>query len=205
MFTSLKNTKKGFTLIELLVVIAIIGILSSVVLASLSTARQKSRDAKRISDIGQIQLALELFFDANQSYPSTTPACNLAGNAVCTTNVNLEAAVSALTSAGFLPQSPVPPPGGTPSIYLYRGLYTLAGVSTECLANGTSCTSYWLGTILERGDNTVLASDADITAPAAGAYAAAPRAVAAAGGILVGNSATCIAAGAPETCYDVKP
>ena len=73
MFTSIKNTKKGFTLIELLVVIAIIGILSSVVLASLSTARQKSRDAKRISDVGQIQLALELFFDASQSYPSTTP------------------------------------------------------------------------------------------------------------------------------------
>ena len=67
------NGEEGFTLIELLVVIAIIGILSSVVLASLSTARQKSRDAKRVSDIGQIQLALELYFDASQTYPSTTP------------------------------------------------------------------------------------------------------------------------------------
>jgi len=65
MFT---HTKKGFTLIELLVVIAIIGILSSVVLASLNTARQKSRDARRISDMKQIQLALELYFDTNRTY-----------------------------------------------------------------------------------------------------------------------------------------
>lgn len=60
----LKRTKKGFTLIELLVVIAIIGVLASVVLASLNSARKKSRDARRIADIKQIQLALELYFDA---------------------------------------------------------------------------------------------------------------------------------------------
>ncbi|PIS13297.1 MAG: prepilin-type cleavage/methylation domain-containing protein, partial [Candidatus Tagabacteria bacterium CG09_land_8_20_14_0_10_41_14] len=60
MFT--KN-KKGFTLIELLVVIAIIGILSSVVLASLNSARKKARDARRVADIKQIQLALEMYFD----------------------------------------------------------------------------------------------------------------------------------------------
>ncbi|MDQ5927667.1 MAG: ral secretion pathway protein [Patescibacteria group bacterium] len=67
----MKNTKKGFTLIELLVVIAIIGILSSVVLASLNTARAKSRDARRLADLQQIKLAAELFFDANSSeYPA---------------------------------------------------------------------------------------------------------------------------------------
>jgi len=66
------TSKRGFTLIELLVVIAIIGILSSVVLASLNDARQKSRDAKRIADIRQTQLALELYFDSNGSYPTTT-------------------------------------------------------------------------------------------------------------------------------------
>lgn len=67
-----KRTSRGFTLIELLVVIAIIGILSSVVLASLNDARQKSRDAKRIADVKQLQLALELYFDTNGTYPSST-------------------------------------------------------------------------------------------------------------------------------------
>ncbi|MFA5838896.1 MAG: prepilin-type N-terminal cleavage/methylation domain-containing protein [Candidatus Paceibacterota bacterium] len=65
---------KGFTLIELLVVIAIIGILSSVVLASLNSARQKSRDARRIADIKQVQLALELYFDSNANYPTALSA-----------------------------------------------------------------------------------------------------------------------------------
>jgi len=64
------NMKRGFTLIELLVVIAIIGILSSVVLASLNTARLKSRDTRRVADIKQLQLALALYFDSNAAYPS---------------------------------------------------------------------------------------------------------------------------------------
>lgn len=62
---------KGFTLIELLVVIAIIGLLSSVVLASLNTARAKGRDARRLSDLQQVQFALELYRSDNGSYPAT--------------------------------------------------------------------------------------------------------------------------------------
>lgn len=69
MFKTDKKTKKGFTLIELLVVISIISLLSSVVLASLSIARAKARDAKRLSDMHQIQLALELYRDAYGNYP----------------------------------------------------------------------------------------------------------------------------------------
>lgn len=52
------NRKQGFTLIELLIVIAIIGLLSSVVLASLNSARVKARDAKRTSELKTLQLAL---------------------------------------------------------------------------------------------------------------------------------------------------
>ncbi|HBV01424.1 MAG TPA: hypothetical protein DEF00_03475 [Candidatus Taylorbacteria bacterium] len=68
MNSSSKNSR-GFTLIELLVVIAIIGILSSVVLASLNSARTKARDTRRVADLKQIQIAMELYYDANGSYP----------------------------------------------------------------------------------------------------------------------------------------
>ena len=67
----IRNTNlRGFTLIELLVVIAIIGILSSVVLASLNTARSKGNDAKRFSDLHQIATALELYRNSNTAYPA---------------------------------------------------------------------------------------------------------------------------------------
>lgn len=60
---------KGFTVLELLVTIAIVIVLLSVLFASLSVARGRSRDARRISDIREIQKALELFFDAHKTYP----------------------------------------------------------------------------------------------------------------------------------------
>jgi len=63
--------KRGFTLIELLVVIAIIGLLSSIVLASLNTARAKARDAERRSDLEQLSTALELRYSDTGNYPST--------------------------------------------------------------------------------------------------------------------------------------
>jgi prepilin-type N-terminal cleavage/methylation domain-containing protein len=71
----LRNKKQqGFTLIELLVVIAIIGLLASVVLLALNSARAKSRDAKRVADIRQIQSGLELYFNDCGSYPPLAPA-----------------------------------------------------------------------------------------------------------------------------------
>jgi general secretion pathway protein G len=66
--------QRGFTLIELLVVIAIIGLLSTLAVVALNNARQKSRDARRISDVKQIQTALELYFNDANSYPAGVTA-----------------------------------------------------------------------------------------------------------------------------------
>jgi len=68
-FQQNKN-KKGFTLIELLVVVAIIGLLASIILASLSTARAKARDTKRLTELKQLQTAMELYRSDNGTYPS---------------------------------------------------------------------------------------------------------------------------------------
>ena len=100
-----KTGNKGFTLIELLVVIAIIGILSSVVLASLNSARLKSRDAKRISDVKQLQLALEFFFDARGGYPSALSLANL-------------------VTPGYIAVVPTDPVGG--------GAYNYAALNAGC-------------------------------------------------------------------------
>lgn len=66
----MKNkTKKGFTLIELLVVVAIMGLLAALAIVALNQARAKARDARRVSDIKQIQTALELYYLDNNEYP----------------------------------------------------------------------------------------------------------------------------------------
>lgn len=68
-----KTAVRGFTLIELMVVIAIIGMLSSVVIASLSTARLRARDASIRGEVQQFATLFELQFNTSGSYASLQP------------------------------------------------------------------------------------------------------------------------------------
>jgi prepilin-type N-terminal cleavage/methylation domain-containing protein len=75
----MKHTQqRGFTLIELLVVIAIIGILASVVLASLNTARDKGADAAIKADLSNLRAQAEIQYDDNRCYTAVAGDCTFA-------------------------------------------------------------------------------------------------------------------------------
>ncbi len=194
----------GFTLIELLVVIAIIGVLASIVLASLNTARRKSRDARRITDIKQIRLALELYYDGvgAGAYPTAVASCTAA----------VANGLEALSANNYIPQVPRDPIGAnTVNCYAY----------STASAAGTK-TTYHLGATLADIGNSALGGDKDCNDhAAAGPAPACPTTgagLAAATGGFSGfgtsvegtacNSTVGIAYGLAnntETCYDVTP
>jgi len=103
-----KEPHSGFTLIELLVVIAIIGLLASVVLASLNSARGKARDAARVSNLREVQKALELYASNNNGqYPNAGGGWNSTCNGWTVTTQNN--AVPDLVSGGYMSQLPLDP------------------------------------------------------------------------------------------------
>jgi len=142
------KNKAGFTLIELLVVIAIIGLLASVVLLALNSARQKSRDAKRLADVRQLASALELFYNDANGYPTCSAGCSEAVPAkiMGTTTGVLRNVTSSPnptltpTYIGLIPVAPAPADStcGTDNNYMYAATndgatYTL----TFCLGATT--------------------------------------------------------------------
>lgn len=159
------STGKGFTLIELLVVIAIIGLLASVVLVSLSSARQKSRDAKRLADIKQVASAMELYFNDCQSYPVTSnvtltttlglssglissTSCSGAGNGITAT-----ANLSGTTYIAQFPAAPQPADGAacaSENRYYYSGSQTTYTVRF-CLGNQTGGYASGVRSLTEQG------------------------------------------------------
>lgn len=133
----MKNNKQAFTLLELLVVVAIIGIISTLAIVALQGARAKARDAKRISDIRQIQTALELHFNDFSAYPSEVLPGGTIGE-------------GASTYMLVVPQGPTPADGSCSSTeYVYQQLdggrsyyiqFCLSG-NTGSLGAGVKCAS----------------------------------------------------------------
>jgi prepilin-type N-terminal cleavage/methylation domain-containing protein len=100
-----RKFSKGFTLIELLVVISIIGLLSSVVLASLNVAKSKSRDARRMADLSQIARALNLYYDKFGNWIEASSGCGSSGGGAGWFNYVYPSSQSigqCLVNAGFL-------------------------------------------------------------------------------------------------------
>ena len=181
MFTFLnkkKGWRSGFTLIELLVVIAIIGVLASIVLASLNNARRKSRDARRVTDVKQLQLALELYFDSVGQYPATL----------------------SLTVPLYIPVEPKDPIGVAVS-YPYFPLLTSAG--TACGAG--VCLYYHIGANLEDQTTAGITSDADRCDPVAtGCTVLTGTGIDGQDGVA-NNTGCLLSAGSNRWCYDLTP
>jgi len=96
-----KNLKRGFTLIELLVVVAIIGLLASVVLASLNIARSKGSDAAVKSELDQMRSQAELNYDTCGCYSDVVSgACGTACAAI-TPAVDVACPVAAASGVGL--------------------------------------------------------------------------------------------------------
>ena len=108
---------RGFTLIELLVVIAIIGVLSSVVLASLNTARMRARDTARVAIVKQIQAALAIYHLDRSDYPTITENECGGTEGYTTSNNNF---MQSLVTARLLPAYPVDPGNLNCAIQYYR-------------------------------------------------------------------------------------
>ncbi len=147
----MKKTNKGFTLIELLVVIAIIGLLATLSVVALNNARERARDSRRVSDIKQMQTALELYFNANDKYPT-------AGEFV--------AGGTFTDGSGTVLMDPVPeaptPDDCTNNTYTYTAENDRANYCLQyCLANNTGGIA---------ANNSIFATDMTVNAGAACPY-----------------------------------
>jgi len=122
-----QNHKKGFTLIELLVVVAIMGMLAALAVVALNNARARARDARRISDVKQIQTALELYFLDNNNYPTGTNINLGSSTALCFSDSGFAATCGTqVTYMGLVPLNPAPSDDGacgdaTSYVYTYDG------------------------------------------------------------------------------------
>ena len=144
------HTQSAFTLIELLVVIAIIGVLASVVLASLNTAREKARDAKRLSEMKEMEKALNIYYADNGHYPYEVDANTGSTGTICT---SCTGGINTILKQymGGVPQDPI---NDSTNYYYYDGRQGCGGNPNKAVLiahmentslsnrNKTICTSW---------------------------------------------------------------
>jgi len=171
----MKKKKSGFTLIELLVVIAIIAILSTVVMAGLNSARQKGRDARRISDIKELQKALDIYQDTCEGYPNNTAGTIRTGADDDTGLTDQEADPNCPPGTTFGTYMAVLPVNITPNgiDYTYCGTDSVIPnppvgtlTDTECTATASSL-SYLVGFNIE-GPSGAIINGGDVNASPGG-------------------------------------
>ena len=130
-----KTSPSAFTLIELLVVISIIGLLSSVVLASLSGARKSARDSRRQQDMQQIQTALELYRAQNGYLPGNGGSCDWEDNDSLRDGTKMSSSTSCLVDeiATVMNSVPTDPMAGEDEFYYAYDPYHSGNTSNRCL------------------------------------------------------------------------
>ncbi len=158
----MKKLPSGFTLIELLVVIAIIALLTGIIMTNLSSSRGKARDAKRISDIGQMQLAVELFFDRCKLFP----LADTGTNTLLDPNTNT-CTVSGTTVklADYLSKIPLAPAGTTYNYFVNTNrsdyfLHVTLEKTNEAVRDGMDAAPSWYTGSTFPPDNKVCDDDA---------------------------------------------
>jgi len=121
--------QKAFTLIELLVVISIIGLLASIVLVALTSARLKARDTKRKADLKQLNTAINLYYDDNQGLPEATGWCTYISNTTSGWGPDFQGKIS----PKYMSKVPLDPNKSNQlGDYLYRSDDYNAGKFTLC-------------------------------------------------------------------------
>ena len=151
----------GLTLIELLVVISIIGLLSTLAVVAIGDSRTKSRDAKRLADLKQVQNAMDLFAD---KYTASGYAVGCASGVSGTTSVALSAAVCNVASssglADFMNTSTLKDPSST-------GTACAATATLGCdyafTTTAPTSSAYTIGFYLEKGTTAVPAGAHKLT------------------------------------------